>query len=469
MVGDKNANTSMLPPIEQHPDDDEEDVSTSHHGSDRASEKKSTTEGTVNSSNTTTIAKGETKAVRSLKVAVFVVLTIFAIGVACAVYFYITNEETKSFEDQFHDDATQVLASLGASLDSSLAAIDSLVVQVVSMAQISNQTWPFVTIPNLEVRTGKIRKLANSVVMIMYPFVTTGQRPEWERYSAENGPHWVDESLNIQQHTSHFTGPIIRDYETWNVIHRNDEYEKPNAGEFGTAADGPYLPQWQHSPVVPTWQPYNWDYMGGLYSRPLVEAVQETHQVGLTAAFLIAEPDDHDLIAENQITADWYSDFIAPGEEPMEPMSDILYPIIEDATELFDLFQDEQQDGTPSYKPADHNLVGLLSVSFYWRDMIKNILPAGSHAVVVFENPCSPTFTYAINGPTVKFLGTGDFHQAKYDHLEESSGVYKTLFFFFCETGNNCDRDCSPSEPNLRLAHAFLLFDRAPGPAQVCH
>lgn len=198
------------------------------------------------------IARSETKAVKRLKILVFVVLALFAVGVALAVYYYITKSEIHGFEEQFHDDARQVLASLGASLDRSLGAIDSLVVQVVSMAHISNQTWPMVTIPNLEVRMGKIRQLANGVVIIMYPLVADDQRADWEAYSASHGTQWVEESLDIQERTpSHFTGPILRDYPTWNVIHRNDEYEKENGGEFGTTAPGPYLPQWQHSPVIP--------------------------------------------------------------------------------------------------------------------------------------------------------------------------------------------------------------------------
>ena len=107
----------------------------------------------------------------------------------------------------------------------------------------------------------------------------------------------------------------------------------------------------------------------------------------------------------------------------MEPVSDILYPVLEGAPDAFDLFE-HKDDGTQSQTTdSKDKLVGLLSVSFYWRDVLKNILPTGSHAVVVFENPCSPTFTYAINGPTVEFLGTGDFHPSKYDHLEESSNL----------------------------------------------
>jgi hypothetical protein len=41
--------------------------------------------------------------------------------------------------------------------------------------------------------------------------------------------------------------------------------------------------------------------------------------------------------------------------------------------------------------------------------------------VIVFENECNPTFTFQIDGPDVTYVGRGDLHNPKYDHLEVSS------------------------------------------------
>jgi len=74
------------------------------------------------------------------------------------------------------------------------------------------------------------------------------------------------------------------------------------------------------------------------------------------------------------------------------------------------------------YNPADHKVVGILSQSVYWRDLIKNILPEGSDGIYcVFESPCNPTFTYELNGPTVRYLGVGDAHEDRYEHMGVSS------------------------------------------------
>ena len=85
--------------------------------------------------------------------------------------------------------------------------------------------------------------------------------------------------------------------------------------------------------------------------------------------------------------ADWYSDFIAPTENSYEPISEITYPIIDDihAIQL-------NPNGTQG------KVVGTLSMSFYWREVIRNILPSGkSGMIVVFDNDCSVApFTYEI-------------------------------------------------------------------------
>jgi hypothetical protein len=183
------------------------------------------------------LAKNETNAVRGLKLLVILAMTLSAIGVALAVYFYIRASENRDFENQFEGDATKVLAALGNSLDSSLAAVDAFVVGIVSYAKATNQTWPFVTIPDYAVRAGKIRSLSDAVVIGTYPLVKTEDRKEWERYTAENN-YWVEESLDIQEKDSSFTGPIVREYENWDVIYFDDEYEKEQPGLNGTDRDG---------------------------------------------------------------------------------------------------------------------------------------------------------------------------------------------------------------------------------------
>jgi hypothetical protein len=74
--------------------------------------------------------------------------------------------------------------------------------------------------------------------------------------------------------------------------------------------------------------------------------------------------------------------------------------------------------------------VGVFAMTFYWRELIKDILPIDSNGiVVVIENRCGQSFTYQVNGPETLYLGQGDLHEIKYDHLEKSSSIVELDVF----------------------------------------
>jgi hypothetical protein len=75
--------------------------------------------------------------------------------------------------------------------------------------------------------------------------------------------------------------------------------------------------------------------------------------------------------------------------------------------------------------PKGHELLGFFGLSIYWRDLLSNLLPPGSNGItIVFENECSPTFSFQVNGPDVDYLGPDDFHDTKYDSMEIGVSTY---------------------------------------------
>lgn len=175
-------------------------------------------------------------------------------------------------------------------------------------------------------------------------------------------------------------------------------------------------------------------------TRIILNMYNKVHKVGITPAYMLPDPDDEEKVRIMEIEADWFRDYIKPGEEAMEPVSQILYPII-DNVESIDIFKDSPNLNHPhdnifSYRPEDNDFVGFLALHIRWRDMLKDILPVGSQGiVVVFKNVCNPTFTYQINGPSVVYLGRGDKHNPKFDHLEISSGLWTLDSFYERERG----------------------------------
>jgi hypothetical protein len=98
------------------------------------------------------------------------------------------------------------------------------------------------------------------------------------------------------------------------------------------------------------------------------------------------------------------------------PMSAVYYPII-DAVDSIRVDVDQDQP-----------VVGVLTFILYWRELINNILPANSNGViVVVENACDQVFTYQLNGPDTVYLGRGDQHDPKYDHLGKTSSLFDLM------------------------------------------
>jgi Adenylate and Guanylate cyclase catalytic domain len=92
-------------------------------------------------------------------------------------------------------------------------------------------------------------------------------------------------------------------------------------------------------------------------------------------------------------------------------VSDVFYPIIDELDRV-------NVAGFDDFDAVNHKTVGAIAASIYWRAIIRDILPPHSNGIqVVFINPCNNPFTYQINGPSVKYLGVGDKHDKKYDHL----------------------------------------------------
>jgi hypothetical protein len=77
---------------------------------------------------------------------------------------------------------------------------------------------------------------------------------------------------------------------------------------------------------------------------------------------------------------------VNPGEDPGEPVSNLIYPIIFRLDTVI----------LPKDSP-DNNVVAIIATSIYWRNYLKRVLSEGSNGVVVVvENPCNPSFTYQI-------------------------------------------------------------------------
>jgi hypothetical protein len=204
------------------------------------------------------LAKKETKTVRRLKVALLVLLAVFAVGVAVAVNFYVRNSEMAEFESNFKGRAVKVLATLGVNLDSTMQSADTFVTNIMSHARDTNQKWPFVTIPDFAVRGGKVLAESKAYVLNLYTWIEPDQRQGWQNYTSTHN-QWVEDSIEIQAKSDHYTGPITRNGPPMcDAIFNYEDGSEEEQCVIGSYSEGPYLPWWQCYPVINYGGVYNW-------------------------------------------------------------------------------------------------------------------------------------------------------------------------------------------------------------------
>lgn len=204
-----------------------------------------------------------------------------------------------------------------------MGAIDAYAVSLLSYARATNQTWPWVFFPDFPVRTSKVLGLSDSIYIGVFPLVTQQTRAQWETFSLEYGSNWVNESVRFQEIDPNYFGPIIYNFTVKGEIH-HDFFDIP------WNETRPMFPTWQAYPVVPRWPPFNWDLASVHYIDCIVKAL-ENRQAVMSYAFNVISGELTDFeVEEIQAWTDYYSDFVGPNVDPAEPISDLIYPLVDD-------------------------------------------------------------------------------------------------------------------------------------------
>ena len=206
IYGSDNNNSNSITIQVSDETDDSDKTSDDPHGDQRSSKDP-------HAPKEVRLAKRETRAVTKWKLGVLVVLLLSAIGTALAVFFYIRNSETEKFEEAFQSSAFKVLESVGISFETALKSLDSLAVAFVSEATISNQPFPFVTVPDFAILAAKMISNSDSFVVTFWPVIASKDREHWEEYSLTHN-QWVNASVHLQEDYAFYHGPL--EYDTSN-------------------------------------------------------------------------------------------------------------------------------------------------------------------------------------------------------------------------------------------------------------
>ena len=160
------------------------------------------------------------------------------------------------------------------------------------------------------------------------------------------------------------------------------------------------------------WSIYNFD---AFTYRTVIESYDElfnlTHAVFSPPTFLGEMNDTPVPFTSDTNSGNDTSPFTSTGKFD-EPVSVIFYPMIDKNAAVIDPVNGTGRSIDP--------VVGILSVYFYWKDLVQDTLPESGGLYCVIDNNCNRTVTYEINGPDIQFLGMGDFHDPAFSHMVRS-------------------------------------------------
>lgn len=410
-----------------------------------------------NSKNSNSNSKNNTtKVVHWLRWLLVIVLCGAAVTVAVLVYLYTSGKEEEEFQAQLESDADKLLTSVGRNFQMTMSAADDFMHRVLFHARLMSSSssewdnrhhhndynsttttagttfqilgtntnengdeyqWPFIPpLPGLAVQTSKLLSLTNSIYMAFYPWIANKEeRLRWENFTRHHD-HWVEDALRVQSTDPNFHGPLLHDY---NVSYQIWNNEGPEPSE----SEGPFLPSWMGSPVIPYYYPFNWNALAYDAFADGLKFCMTTKSVVVTPVANNADPLDPIAVAQARTTSDWALPYLDPQEDPTEPFSDIYYPVMSNLDQVM-------ADTSTASGDNNDKALGAVAFSFYWRHSLKNILPTQSTGLIlVVDNPCGPRgFTYQIDGPTPTFLGFGDLHESKFDHHKNDDDHHAYAF-----------------------------------------
>ncbi|CAB9515748.1 Receptor-type guanylate cyclase gcy [Seminavis robusta] len=367
-----------------------------------------------------TLAAKENRAVLMLRILVMTLLAVATAVVLAGVYTFSSQAEEKGFEDGFAIHAAQLTNTFGSIIESKLVAIGTFSNAITSYAMATESEFPFVTLPDFAVRGSDVRLLADAINLIWCPLVTDDNRLAWEEYAFSNryqrNQATEQDNLMRQEQDEYFQQLVGQDESDDNSTRNLEEEEEdnPNILKDGSGyhlriyeprgetpepnGTGPYLPEWQRSPLSNQVQNHiNFNWVTGLYKDfDIVNRLMANPKVLINKMRVVSPK--HRASFTGSLRAGHYRNKVNAYLDG--PITFLAYPVLD------------------SFNTTTRKLGGVILTNLYWQVYFQNVLPTNAQGILcVLSNSFNQTFSYLINGHNTTALGPEDFHDPRYDHM----------------------------------------------------
>lgn len=133
-----------------------------------------------------TLARKETRVVRTLRIVVLAVLWSTGALMAWATFAYTRRIEQDDFEASFAAASTAVLESFHEAMNQNFGSIDALSAAVTDHARSTHQIFPNVTFPGFHALAAATRVMTHAIYVFYIPIVTDDTRRSYEAYCREH-------------------------------------------------------------------------------------------------------------------------------------------------------------------------------------------------------------------------------------------------------------------------------------------
>ncbi len=351
------------------------------------------------------LASSESRNVFRARVVVILILALVAAGISTGVFIITTRAQEAEFNAQWQGNSVKVMISFEEIFKEKFGALSTLGVSFTSYASGHNRTWPFVTMNDFQQRAASARRVSRALYTQILPIITGENREAWENYSVENKA-WLDEAREYQQTIGlqETLGQQLRPLEpatedstldfSSGIGNKIYTFDLETFLPVTSTSPPNYYPIWQQSPVTDR-DLVNWNLVEFFSFGPFIDACAATGDV-VIGGFDVFPPGN--VSSPNAYTS-WVAfllsfDLGESVEYLGDPMTSIYLPV-------FDSYEEDKKQ------------VAVINAVINWKSYFQNILPPNvDPMVIVLTNSCQGPFTYIIEGPSVEFVGAGDFHRA---------------------------------------------------------
>lgn len=384
-----------------------------------------------------------------LRVIVLVLFVGLSVALPLVAYSISRKNQQELFEGSFSSISAKLIDNVEFQLSRKFSAVESLRVALTSHGSnlSNNQTWPFVTIPDWDLRGNNVRDLGGLLTITLHPKVTKDNREEWENYVQEN-LDWLWQAQERGARTKftsenrlHGKRLLEKETELTITVHHGQTIMKDIFGPDDHSAtgfarakntDAPFFPVWMH--MTPSSELINFNLLS---CNATGKAARHTIATGEVTISHVKDPDNNGGVACQELeeyvaslNKEYHKGDVACTYED-DPVATLSFPV-------FDSFDLKKQ-----------KVVAVLTSLMHFHDLFATVLSEDNGGIVaVLSNTCGEIFSYVINRDCVLFLGPGDHHDVSFDSQEQS--------FNFSDWSSS--KDFSQIEQSLTLSEHYCAY-----------